>query len=323
MQSAIRVALMCWCIAFVLNCAWTIPAIGALNAVPRERVFVAQADAQFFLDYPDLRDEREQLEAASRELTAEGFQPAEDRNAKKLLAERTRRAISQRTAVEWQQKAISLYPDLGIAGSEFNLLFLRHHRELQESTPAFSEEPSWPLLLARRCADELRAKKQPNMAQRPDLLPAATLDSSPALPPRSITEPVNPPPVSSSAREKVGGVSLTLAGAVLIIIVLLPCLPILRWTRLRQSTDGAATRCASSPYHRAIKPAIIVYGVAAIAAIIRSLPANGDLSLMNRFFITLCISLVFGVCAGLVGYLSALLYCALRPRDGGSHAHTH
>ena len=323
-KTEVRVTLTSWCIAFVFACGWTTPAIGAMAAEPRERVSLVEPDAQFFLDYPDLQDEREQLEAASRELAAEGFQSADDHGAKKLLAERTRRAISQRTSVDWQRKAISLYPDLGIAGSEFNLLFLQHHRELQDSTPAFIQEPSWPFLLAKRCADEIRAQKRENISQRPNLLPSAPLVSSAALPPhQSVTASDDPPPTVSAAQKTAGGVGLPLAGAVLTVTVLLPCLPLLRWIRLRQSTDGFAARCAASPYHRALKPATIVYGVAAIAAVVRSLPANGDLSLTNRFFITLCVSIVFGACAGLIGYLSALLYCALRPRDNRPHAHSH
>lgn len=285
-------------------------------SVPQGAVASSLTDAQFFVDYPDLHDELEVISVASQELVAEGFHATDDLNAREVLAQRTRSLLSQRTSAEWQKKAVSLYPALAVAGSEFNLLFLQHHRELQESTPAFEQEASWPVLLAKRCADELSVRTPATVAPQPARPP----------PPSAAQRPSRPTPapidslIVSSPQKTTTGMQVILAGAFLLTSVLLPSLLLFRWI---SSSDRFPPRLTLSPWLRALKPATLAYGIGGVIAVIRSLPANEDLSLTNRVFITFFISVLFGGCVGVVGYLFALLYCALHPRDGRPHLHYH
>ena len=321
-NSALKVALMIWCSVL---CAWFAPGVGAVAAVSQEAATSAQGDARFFEAHPDLRDEWEEVDRASRELAAEGFTATDIRQVIDVLAKRTRQMLSLRTPAEWQKKAVSLYPELGIKGSEFNALFVQHHRELQGSSPVFVQEPSWPVLLAKRCADELRARRQAS-AVPPPAAAAPPPDPAPAAPPaeRSPPELSDSPSTVASPQKASGGVGLVLAAVALIVGAPLLGLLLVRWGHGRLFKNGSsAERRASSPWHRALKPATVIYCVAAIAAVIHSLPANGDLSLASRFFITLCVGMLFGGCCGVVGYLLALLYCAFHPRDALPHSRPH
>ena len=292
------------CIFLLLSFALLVPGTAE---EPESQVHAAlpASGSPFFAQYPDLADEQETVAGASRELASEGFTVTDDDHA--ALAARTRAILSQRTVLDWQKKAICLYPELGVAGSEFNALFLQHYRELRVSTPAFAQEPFWPVLLAKRCADELHAREA--------VIPA----------PRSLSpapSPVDLHPTTPAVQRGPSGVGLALQGAGLIVTALLPCLLLFRWSHALASTDSVESR-ASSPWFRALKPAAVAYSMGAIAAILRSLPENIDLSLADRTFITLLVSVLFGGCVGLIGYLFALLYCALHPRGGQPSAHFH
>lgn len=56
------------------------------------------------------------------------------------------------TVSDAQREAIRLYPELGVAGSEFNRLFLERHRHYQQTRPAFFQETAWPIRLAEEIA---------------------------------------------------------------------------------------------------------------------------------------------------------------------------
>ncbi len=309
------------CSVMLLICSLSSMGAGAAVSVSQDPAGWQEPGAEFFRDHPDLNDERDIVEAVSRELGAENFSAADSHHAAEVLATRTREQLSRRTSQEWQKRAISLYPDLGIAGSEFNVLFLRHFRELQETTPAFAQEPSWPMLLAQRCADELRAGRQASgiLPSPGTSLAGKTVAPSAALPShRPSPQPIDPSPIPPIAPKATGGVGVFLAGAALFAVMFLfPGLLLFRWNHSRSSSHVPERRIAS-PWRRAVKPAAVIYGVAAFVAIVQALPQNADLNMMNRLFITLCVSSVFGGCVGLVGYLFALLYCALHPRAGQS-----
>lgn len=311
------------CGVLLLTCSLSLSGADAEVSLPRAPDGWHEPGAEFFRDHPDLNEERDVVEAVSRDLGTEGFSAADSRHAREVLATRTRELLSRRTSQEWQKRAIRLYPDLGIAGSEFNALFLRYFRELQESTPGFAQEPSWPMLLAQRCADELRAGKHsarsvPSSRTSSAALAGKTEPPAGAVPPPQPTSPELTVPSSTPpmARRATAGLGVFLAGAALAVMLFFPGLLLWRWSHARSRTHVPGEGRAESPWHRALKPAAVIYGVAALVAIVQALPQNADLNLVNRLFITLCVSTVFGGCVGLVGYLFALLYCALHPRAG-------
>jgi hypothetical protein len=57
-----------------------------------------------------------------------------------------------------QQKAIELYPDLSIAGSDLNKEFVARVKRYQVEKKEFFTDPDWPIRLAKECSDELSAK---------------------------------------------------------------------------------------------------------------------------------------------------------------------
>ncbi|HEY3901858.1 MAG TPA: tetratricopeptide repeat-containing serine protease family protein [Chthoniobacter sp.] len=57
-------------------------------------------------------------------------------------------ARAERKDVSSRQQAVTVYPELGVAGSVFNKRFVEAHNELQKTVPAFFDKPDWPMLLA-------------------------------------------------------------------------------------------------------------------------------------------------------------------------------
>jgi hypothetical protein len=52
----------------------------------------------------------------------------------------------------WQGRALAEFPELGVAGSAFNALFLEEARLLRHKKSALLQDPSWPYRLARQVA---------------------------------------------------------------------------------------------------------------------------------------------------------------------------
>jgi hypothetical protein len=250
----------------------------------------AEADAgdgvteAFFAAYPDLQDEREVVAQAARELAAAGNQSKDWKLAAEILADRTRALVAQRTPVEWQRKAVSLYPELGVAGSKFNTLFLQHYRELQTTSPKFTEEPSWPVLLAARCADELQGKRKPVAAVSAPLAP--TVPAPPA------------PQPAQAARPRAGFWVSSVTFILLAVVLAIPGLLLFRKSRAADPGDPAHP-ALSPPWRHALKPAAYAYAVGALAGMIRTFIVNADQSFIDRFGITLLVSLILGLFAAL------------------------
>lgn len=59
------------------------------------------------------------------------------------------------TAAQW--RAIAAYPRLGIAGSEFNLMFLETVKKAQIERMEIFDNPEWPTAIARECSHKLNA----------------------------------------------------------------------------------------------------------------------------------------------------------------------
>jgi hypothetical protein len=68
----------------------------------------------------------------------------------------TRVTVSENEA---QQRAIRLYPDLGVAGSALNQEFVARYRRYKTDRPAFFKDPEWPTALARECMAERILKR--------------------------------------------------------------------------------------------------------------------------------------------------------------------
>ena len=51
-----------------------------------------------------------------------------------------------------QQRAIEMYPDLGVKGSPLNKKFLEEIKQRQQSNPAFFKDAEWPIKLAKDSA---------------------------------------------------------------------------------------------------------------------------------------------------------------------------
>ena len=248
----------------------------------------ADVQADFYKRYPDLEDEKDVVAAAARTLAAENMETQDVAAAAELLARRTRALLERRTPTEWQQKAMSLFPELKVAGSEFNTLFLRHFNELKQTSPQFLEEASWPVLLARRCADELqRGTASTGLKPSKKIQPAPPI---PAAPVPGLAEPAALRPPSKWI--------VVLSFCLLLAIIVQPTRLLLRWRRAFGGSDGPVTL-----WQRALGPAAWTYLATALFALIRTFQANADQRPSDRFGITLFVSLLTGAACAVPVYL--------------------
>ncbi len=187
---------------------------------------------------------------------------------------------------------MALYPELGVAGSEFNTLFLRHFNELKQTSPQFLEEPSWPVLLARRCADELQRGASTTTNRPSKKVHAAP--PIPAVPVAVPAEPAAPRPPSKWVA--------VFSFCLLLAILAQPARLLLRWRRAFGGSDGPVTL-----WQRALGPAAWAYLVSALFALIRTFQANADQRPFDRFGITLLVSLLFGVVCALLVFAVAFV----------------
>lgn len=273
-------------------------------------------DDQFFVDHPDLKDEAKIVQEASEALTAEGYSAGTAKEASEALAARSRAILAERTPLEWQQKAVSLYPALGAADTELNLLFIKHYRELKASGAAFTQEPSWPVLLAKRCDDELRSRD-----------PAAAQANS-ARPPAAAST-IRQPDDRNSVRPAHGAGKFWQTFFALLALIVLTALPgayaFLQGAfgfrkgsfTFRQGASALRKGALASPqglsngpapserhtvaqsdpsiWRAALKHAAIVYVLVALPTSVHSLLANADLGLIDRLFVSLLVGSLFGL----------------------------
>jgi TPR repeat protein len=71
---------------------------------------------------------------------------------------------AQTTVPEWQRAATQKYPELAVPGSPFNQFFLQRHKERENSSPGFFQQPGWPMVLA----DEVAKRLPPPLPLKPD-----------------------------------------------------------------------------------------------------------------------------------------------------------
>ena len=283
---------------FLILAAWCVPH-GMAQAPAGNPDTEAAARAAFFARHPDLADEAETVAAAAAALATEPRIPSEGMAAEEALAARTRWLLARRSPQEWQRKAISLFPELGVEGSKFNALFLKHYQEMKRNSPQFLEEPSWPVLLARRCADELRGTVAPSRPAGP--APAAANTLPEASPPGQLT----PAPLPTRAPTPLWRSTLSL----LLLLALIGSSG--RWLLRRAARFEAARGTA---WQRALRPAAWACLAIGLLGLGRTFYINADLGAGDRFGITLLVSLLSAVCAAPPAFFIAWAWAVWQAR---------
>jgi len=253
----------------------------------------ADVQESFYQRYPDLADEKDVVAQASRELVAEGGAAVDGVAAADRLAVRARSLLSRRSPQEWQRKAVSLFPELGVAGSEFNNLFLERFRKLQETSPAFLEEPSWPVLLAKRCDDELRQR----------IASPATAARSPTTAAPAGTRESDLPKAAATVAPRTNKWLSALSFIVLLGLVSWPAAWLWRCSRA-----FAGDETSRILWQRALRPAAWTFLGFGLIALTRTFVANADLGFVDRFGITLIVSVLAGAVFAVPGYAIALAF---------------
>ncbi len=256
-----------------------LPAQQVARSFAREMAVNAEVQEQFFAKYPDLKDEREVVAVAARQPAEPGNASADRTEAAEALAARARELLARRTPQEWQRKAVNLYPELGVAGSEFNRLFLQRYQELKGTSPQFEDEPSWPVLLAKRCADELRARSAP--VSQTDSTRTTGVKASPITGADAAGAPAPQRPQSFW----LSALSVVLLAAIL----WLPAHWMFGISRAFAGWEEPVTL-----WQKALRPAAWTYLAVALIALFRTFQANADLGFFDRFGITLLVSVLAG-----------------------------
>ena len=70
-------------------------------------------------------------------------------------------SVGAARAVDWQRKAVELYPQLGVSDSAFSKKFQQLRRQQELGNPDYFNNPQWPVLLAKECAGQLTAEAKP------------------------------------------------------------------------------------------------------------------------------------------------------------------
>lgn len=70
-------------------------------------------------------------------------------------------AVCAARAADWQRKAVEMYPQLGASDSPFSKKFQQLRRRQELGNPDYFNNPQWPVLLARECAEQLAAEARP------------------------------------------------------------------------------------------------------------------------------------------------------------------
>jgi hypothetical protein len=316
-----------WCVFTLLLGSFISPGFetAAAAAVPFPADPSLTADDQFFVDHPDLKDEAGVVKQAAADLASEGYQPETASQASDALAAKCRAILAARRPHEWQQKAVSLFPALGVAGSDFNLLFLKHYHELRASTPAFTQEPSWPVLLAKRCDEELRAAHPaasestpaPASAAKPAAKrqekPVVAAKATPSEAPAAIPLDADPDGRNSVHQERRSRNFWQTFFALLLLVILTsapgvfafrPAVFVLRKPELHQET---ATEAASAPevapepkrdppiWRTALKHAAILYVVTALPSAVYTFMSDFDLGVFDQLFVSFLVGSLFGL----------------------------
>jgi hypothetical protein len=108
----------------------------------------------------------------------------------------------------WKAQSVKEFPDLGVAGSRMNTLFVARAKQLQTQGAADLQNPAWPYLLAVQVNKELQAQTTP-----PTTPPTTARESNAAQPVKSAIETAGSQKISgiiSTVERSVGGGPLEL-----------------------------------------------------------------------------------------------------------------
>jgi hypothetical protein len=97
-------------------------------------------------------------EQESREQEKQKELAAIERQKADLVSTPTLKQSSSITEAEAQRKAIQLYPELGIAGSQLNRDFVARYKLYKQTQPTFFRDTSWPLRLVRELTQPPESK---------------------------------------------------------------------------------------------------------------------------------------------------------------------
>jgi len=108
--------------------------------------------------------------------------------------------LSAHSTAWYQAEAVSEFPALGQAGSEFNKLFIQRLHNLQFTNDSLLQRDDWPLILAKEIAIEVGsepvsndiAASQPSPSPTPSNPQGTAQDQNPAD--ASALDPMAPPP---------------------------------------------------------------------------------------------------------------------------------
>ena len=87
---------------------------------------------------------------------------------------------------DWQRKAVELYPQLGVSGSEFNTKYWNLYRQRKQTNPSYFNIPQWPVLLAKECSVQLGAQTAAKTPPPPPAAAAPASGASSSEPPEMI-----------------------------------------------------------------------------------------------------------------------------------------
>lgn len=100
----------------------------------------------------------EAREKEEREKTASGLERSAEQAREREQREQELAEYRQNPKAA-QQKAVALYPDVGVPGSPLNKEFVTRMKRYQAEKKEFFTEPDWPIRLAKECDEDLSAKQ--------------------------------------------------------------------------------------------------------------------------------------------------------------------
>ncbi len=117
-------------------------------------VLAYDKQAQVKIEKEAKKEAAEAAEAAQQEV-------AKKEAAKAQMEREAEIAVFRNNPKSAQQKAIELFPDVGVAGSALNKEFLARAERYQSEKKEFFAQPDWPVRLAKECSEALATKSVP------------------------------------------------------------------------------------------------------------------------------------------------------------------
>ena len=107
-------------------------------------------------------EEKKQAAEAAQQEAARKDEAVKKEVAAKAQKEREAEiAVYRNNPKAAQQKAIELFPDVGVASSALNKEFVERMKRYQSGKKEFFAEPDWPVRLAKECSEALATKVVP------------------------------------------------------------------------------------------------------------------------------------------------------------------